>query len=464
MQLKGPWARCSVEGPGSFPGLGGVISNIQPECLMSQVPLIDPGFGEMPGMTMAQKILAKAGGKPRVTAGEIVDAQVDVLTVHEMLAMALGPFREIGVSKVWDPERIVCTIDHWVPPPNEQIARMHQAIRDFCREQGIERFHDVGDHGIMHQLVVERGYIQPWDLVIGSDSHTNMSGALGAFAAGIGSTETAAVLATGRLWLKVPETIRVDIDGSLDRRTGGKDVILKVISTTGDDGAQYKAVEFTGSTVIAFPMNERLTMSNMTTEMGAKAGMIAADATTEAYLAHSGRPFKPISGDHDASYERTYTMDVQGMGPQVACPSSPANVKPVEEVQGIHIDVAFLGSCTNARLEDLRNAAEILRGERVAKGVRMLVSPASQLIYRQALKEGLAEVFTDAGATFMSSTCGPCFGGHAGVLGPGEVCLSSSNRNYPGRMGSPEAKVYLASPMTLAASVIYGQITDPREV
>ncbi len=418
----------------------------------------------MPGLTMAEKILAKASGQDGVKPGQIVDASVDVLTVHEMLAMALGPFKEIGVEKVWNPDAIVCTVDHWVPPPNEQIARMHQAIREFCKEQGIKRFHDIGDHGIMHQLVVERGYIYPWDLVIGSDSHTNMSGALGAFAAGIGATETAAVLATGRIWLKVPQTIRVDIHGALDRRTGGKDVILKVISTTGDDGAQYKAVEFTGPTVRNFPMNERLTLSNMTTEMGAKAGMIAADGTTREYLASSDRPFRPIAGDQDATYEKTYTIDVEGMGPQVACPNSPANVKPVEAVAGTKIDVAFLGSCTNARLEDLRAAAELLRHERLAPGLRMIVSPASQLIYRAALKEGIAEVFTDAGATFTSSTCGPCFGGHMGVLAPGEVCLSTSNRNYPGRMGSPEARVYLCSPVTLAASVIYGHITDPREV
>jgi 3-isopropylmalate/(R)-2-methylmalate dehydratase large subunit len=417
----------------------------------------------MAGMTMAEKILAKASGKGAVNPGEIVDANVDVLTVHEMLAMALGPFKEIGVPRVWDPHRIVATVDHWVPPPNEQIARMHQAIREFCKEQGISQFHDVGDHGIMHQLVVERGYIQPWYLVIGSDSHTNMAGALGAFAAGVGATETAAILATGKVWLKVPETIRVDVRGGLDRCTGGKDVILKVISTTGDDGAQYKAVEFTGPTVEAFPMNERLTLSNMTTEMGAKAGMVAADGVTKEYLAHSGRPFRPISGDDDARYERVYDIDVEGMGPQVACPTSPANVKPVEDVAGTRIDVAFLGSCTNARLEDLRIAAEYLRGERIAPGVRMIVSPASQLIYRQAIKEGLAGVFVDAGANFTSSTCGPCFGGHMGVLAPGEVCLSTSNRNYPGRMGSPEAKVYLCSPATLGASVVYGHITDPRE-
>ncbi|MEE9592312.1 MAG: 3-isopropylmalate dehydratase large subunit [Thermoplasmata archaeon] len=418
----------------------------------------------MAGMTISQKILAHASGQEAVEAGQVVDTEVDLLYMHEMLAIALGPFREIGIDRVWDPNKIVVTLDHWVPPPTEEIAKMHQAIREFCQEQGIERFHDIGDHGIIHQLVAERGYAHPWDLVIGSDSHTNTVGAVGAFAVGIGATDTAAVMATGRIWLKVPETIRVDIEGSLDRRTWAKDVILKTVSLTGDDGAQYKAVEFTGPTVKGFPMNERLTLSNMTTEMGAKAGMVAADEVTKDYLAHTGRPFRPIVADKDAAYEKTYEVNVDGMGPQVALPERPSNVKPVEEIAGTKLHVAFLGSCTSARIEDLRAAAEIMRGERVAPGMRMLVSPASQRIYRQAMDEGLADVFLDAGATFAHSTCGPCFGGHLGVLAPNEVSISSSNRNYPGRMGSREARVYLASPMTVAASTVYGEITDPRDV
>ncbi len=418
----------------------------------------------MPGMTMAEKVLARASHKDQVRAGDFVDAEVDLLYMHEMLALALGPFQQIGVDRVWDPARIVVTLDHWVPPPNEQIAKMHQDIREFCRSQGIERFHDIGDHGIIHQLVAERGYAHPGELVIGSDSHTNTVGAVGAFAAGIGATDTAAVMATGRIWLKVPETVKVEISGKLSRRTGAKDVILRVVSEMGDDGAQYRAVEFTGPTVASLPMCDRLTLSNMTTEIGAKVGMIAADEVTEGYLAHSGHPFKRIDADGDAAYASNYVLDVDGLGPQVACPETPSNVKAVEEVVGTKIDVAFLGSCTNARIEDLRAAAEVMKGEKVAPGVRMLVSPASQMIYQQAMKEGLADLFLDAGATFASSTCGPCFGGHLGVLAPGEVCISSSNRNYPGRMGSKEAEAYLASPVTLAASAIHGEITDPREV
>ena len=420
----------------------------------------------MPAHTMAEKILAHASHQASVEPGKIVDGYVDLLYMHEMLALALKPWDEIGVGKVWDPSKCVVTIDHWVPPPTPEVAKMHQAIREFCWAQGIARFHDVGVFGIIHQLVVVRGYVHPGELVIGCDSHTNMAGAMGAFAAGIGATETAAVLATGKLWLKVPETINVHVEGSLGKRTGAKDVILKVIQTTGDDGAAYKAVEFHGSTIRAFPMNERLTLSNMTTEMGAKAGMIPADEATRRYQEAVGAKdaYRPLDADPGAAYLKTYELDVTGMGPQVACPNNPANVKPVGDVAGAKIDMAFLGSCTNARIEDLRAAAEIMKGEKVASHVRMIVTPASQAIYRQALKEGLAGVFLEAGATFTSSTCGPCFGGHMGVLGPKEGCISSTNRNYPGRMGSPEALVYLGSPYTVAASALYGQITDPREV
>src|SRR3990170_1689861 len=254
----------------------------------------------MAGLTISEKILAKASGKPRVAPGDIVDASVDLLYMHEMLAMALMPFNEIGTMKVWDPAKIVVTLDHWVPPPTPEIAKMHQTIRDFCHKQGIERFHDVGDHGIVHQLIAERGYAHPGDLVIGSDSHTNMVGAVGAFAAGIGATDTAAVMATGRLWLRVPEAMRVVVDGTLDRRTCAKDVILKVIGTTGDDGARYAAVEFSGPTVAGFPMHDRLVLCNITTEMGAKVGMIEADEVTKEYLAHTRRPFRPLGSDTDA--------------------------------------------------------------------------------------------------------------------------------------------------------------------
>src|SRR2546428_1925768 len=307
----------------------------------------------MPGLTISEKILARASGKERVSPGDIVDGSVDLLYMHEMLAMALMPFHDIGTMKVWDPDKIVVTLDHWVPPPTPEIAAMHQTIRDFCKKQGIKRFHDVGDHGIIHQLIAERGYAHPWQLVIGSDSHTNMVGAVGAFAAGIGATDTAAVMAKGQLLLRVPETMRVDIRGTLSERTGAKNVILKGIGTTGDDAARYAAVEFTGPTVKAFPMNERFVLCNMTTEMGAKVGMIAADDVTKEYLAHSGHEFEPIRSDDDATFVKTFTFDVEGMGPQVACPSNPANLKPVEDVAGTKNNVAVLCSCPNTPDRDL---------------------------------------------------------------------------------------------------------------
>src|SRR5574340_854460 len=310
----------------------------------------------MTAHTMAEKILAHASHESSVKPGQIVDGYVDLLYMHEMLALALKPFDEIGIRRVWDPAKCVVTIDHWVPPPTPEVAKMHQAIREFCWAQGIARFHDVGDHGIVHQLVVERGYVHPGELVIGCDSHTNMAGAMGAFAAGIGATETAAVLATGKLWLKVPETIDVRVRGKLARRTVAKDVILKVIQTTGDDGAADDAVEFHGDTIQAFPMNERFTLSNMTTEMGAKAGMIASDDATRRYLEQAGAKdaYRPLDADPGAAYLKAYDLDVDGMGPQVACPNNPANVKPIEDVAGTKIDMAFLGSCTNASSEDLR--------------------------------------------------------------------------------------------------------------
>src|SRR5437879_5033158 len=311
-----------------------------------------------------------------------------------------------------------------------EIAKMHQLICEFYQKQGIRRLHYVGDHGIIHQLIAERGYAHPWQLVIGSDSHTNMVGAVGAFAAGIGATDTAAVMATGRLWLRVPETLRVDIHGKLGKCTGAKDVILKVIGTTGDDGARYAAVEFSGPTVKGFPMDERFVLCNMTTEMGAKVGMVAADNKTKEYLAHSGSPFKAIDSDDDASFVKTHTFEVDGMGPQVACPSNPANLKAVEDVAGTRIDVAFLGSCTNARIEDLRIAAKLLQGEQVAPGVRFPITPGSQMIYRQALKEGLVDIFMDAGATFNSNTSGPCLGGLEHPLRGDDVVLASTNRSY----------------------------------
>jgi len=402
----------------------------------------------MTGQTMSEKILARASHAESVHPGQIVDGDVDLLYMHEMLAMALMPFNEIGTMKVWDPEKIVVTLDHWVPPPTPEIAKMHQTIRDFCHKQGIRRFHDVGDHGIVHQLIAERGYAHPWDLVIGSDSHTNMVGAVGAFAAGIGATDTAAVMATGRLWLRVPETIRVEIRGKLAERTGAKDVILKVIGTTGDDGARYAAVEFTGPMVKALPMNERFVLCNMTTEMGAKVGMIEADSITKKYLAHAGVPFQPIDSDEDASFAKTFAFDVDGMGPQVACPSNPANLKPSRTSKGRR---SMSRSSAPARTPESR----IFESPRTSCGGRRW-PPGCGSRSRPRPRSSTARHSRRA-----SSRCSwrppRGVGGRRGVH-----LLNESELSRP--HGIAAGQVYLASPWTVAASAIRGKITDPRKV
>jgi 3-isopropylmalate/(R)-2-methylmalate dehydratase large subunit len=336
-------------------------------------------------------------------------------------------------------------------------------MRAFAREQNIPYLYDVGDGGICHQVMVERGHVRPGELIVGADSHTCTYGALGAFATGIGSTEMAAVFATGKIWLKVPSAIKINVIGKFRKFITPKDLILDVIGKIGADGAIYKAVEFTGPTIREMSISGRLTLCNMTVEMGAKSGIIEPDEKTIQYVkTRTNKSFNIFKSDLDADYERTLEFNVDDLEPMVACPPSVDNVKPVKDVEGVEIDQAFLGSCTNGRLEDLVLAAEILRGKRVKKGVRMLVTPASSEVYLQALEMGLLEVFVKAGACICNPTCGACFGGHMGLLAAGEVCISSSNRNFVGRMGSPEAKIYLASPATVAASAIEGKIVDPR--
>jgi 3-isopropylmalate/(R)-2-methylmalate dehydratase large subunit len=419
------------------------------------------------GQTLAEKILARAGGLERVVPGQIVEGRVDLAMMHEQGAQTVGPFHEMGAPRVWDPERVVIAIDHWVPASTEGAAVLHRILREFAREQNLRHFYDVGNHGICHQILAEHGWVVPGDLAVGTDSHTNMLGAMGAVATGIGPTEMAAVLALGKLWLKVPPTIRVDIRGRLGKGVYAKDLILKILGEIKTTGATYKAVEFAGPTIEGFSMSERFTLCNMTTEMGAKCGMIAPDATTFGFLEkiakHASHPLQP---DGDAVYERSIAVDTDGMPPMVACPYSPDNVRPIPEVarERIRVDQVFLGSCTNARIDDLREAAQLLKGEKVATGVRFIVSPASTSIYRQALEEGLIDIFTDAGAVFTNSSCSACFGGNMGILAPGEVCASSSNRNFPGRMGAKDARIYLMSPAATVATAIRGEITDPREM
>ena len=415
-------------------------------------------------MNILEKILAKASGKDKVAPGEIVEASVDVAMIHDLTGpLTIESFRKIGADKVWDSQRIVIILDHLVPANSVKSAELHKIVRSFAEEQKIEKFYDVGQGGVCHQVMPEKGHVRPGELIVGADSHTCTYGAFGAFATGIGSTEMAAVFTTGTLWFKVPKVIKVDITGRFQDLVTPKDLILNIIGQIKVDGAIYDGVEFAGPTVRNMSVDGRMVLCNMAVEMGAKTGIVEPDETTLNYVkSRTTRPFKPVKSDPGAAYKKVLDIDVVDMESQVSCPHSVDNVKPISEVDEVEVDQAFLGSCTNGRLEDLRLAAKLLEGRKVQKEVRMLVTPASQQVYLQALQEGLIRTFVEAGAYVCNPTCGPCLGGHLGLLAPEETCISSSNRNFIGRMGSPKAYVYLASPATVAASAITGKITDPR--
>ncbi|MEM2999544.1 MAG: homoaconitase large subunit [Candidatus Bathyarchaeia archaeon] len=419
-------------------------------------------------MNITEKILAKASDKKEVHPGEIVDANVDMVMVHDLTGpLAIEAFKRIGVNRVWDNQKIVIILDHQVPAESVKAAELHKMLRQFAKEQKI-RLYDVGRGGICHQVMPEKGHVLPGTVILGADSHTCTYGAFGAFATGIGSTEAAAVFATGKIWLKVPEAIKINVTGRFQKYVAPKDLILHIIGKLGVDGATYKSVEFTGPTIRGMSIAGRMTLCNMTVEMGGKNGIVEPDEATRKFL--EGRtakplpPLEPLKSDADAEYEKVIDIDVTDLTPQVAYPASVDNVKAASEMSNVQVEQAFIGSCTNGRIEDLRVAAEILKGRKIKEGVRTLVIPASQEVYLQALKEGLIEIFTEAGAMVCGSTCGPCLGGHIGLLAAGETCISTSNRNFIGRMGSKEANVYLASPATVAASAITGRITDPREL
>jgi 3-isopropylmalate/(R)-2-methylmalate dehydratase large subunit len=419
-------------------------------------------------VNISEKILAKASGKKTVHSGEIVDANVDVVMVHDLTGpLAIESFKKIGVSKVWDNKKVVIILDHQIPAESVKMAELHKMLRKFASEQGI-RLYDVGEGGICHQVMPEKGYVTPGSLIVGADSHTCTYGAFGSFATGIGSTEAAAVFATGKLWLKVPGAIKFNIEGKFPKYVTPKDLILHMIGKVGVDEATYKSVEFTGQTIRDMSIAGRMTVCNMAVEMGAKNGIVEPDETTRRFLEtrvpKNKLTFDDWKSDSDAKYEKTKEIDVSDLEPQVACPSSVDNVKPISKVGDVAVNQAFIGSCTNGRIEDLRLAAQILKGKKAKTGVRALVIPASQEVYAQALKEGLVEIFTEAGALVCGATCGPCLGGHIGLLASGEVCVSTSNRNFIGRMGSPESNVYLASPAVVAASALTGKLTDPRKL
>jgi 3-isopropylmalate/(R)-2-methylmalate dehydratase large subunit len=421
-------------------------------------------------MNVSEKIIARASGKAKVSPGEIVDANVDMVMVHDLTGpLAVESFRKIGVKKVWDNRKIVIIFDHQIPASSIQTAELHKMLRLFAWEQEIQNLYDVGqDGGVCHQVMPEKGFVKPGTLIVGADSHTCTYGAFGAFATGIGSTEAAAVFTTGKIWLKVPEAIKLNIEGCFQKFVTPKDLILSVIGKIGAAGATYKSVEFGGPAIRDMGVSGRMTLCNMVVEMGAKNGIVEPDEKTFEFL--KGRTsgclesFESLRSDLDASYTSVVNFNISGLEPQVAFFPSVDNVKPVSEAAKIKIDQAFIGSCTNGRIEDLRLAAEILKEKKVKDGVRMLVIPASQEVYLQALKEGLLEVFIEAGGSVGNPTCGPCLGGHLGILASDEVCVSSSNRNFIGRMGSTESSVYLASPATVAASAITGCITDPRKL
>ena len=416
-------------------------------------------------MNITEKILAKASRKTLVQPGEIVDSSVDMIMVHDLTGpLAVEAFKKIGKERVWNSQKVVVILDHQVPAESIKAAELHKTMRQFAKEQKL-RIYDVGQGGICHQVMPEKGHVVPGTVIVGADSHTCTYGAFGAFATGIGSTEAAAVFATGKIWFKVPKTIKITVKGKSLKYVTAKDIVLNIIGKLGVDGAIYKSVEFSGPTIRKMNIAGRMTLCNMAVEMGAKNGIVEPDETTRKFLQSRVRTlpdFEELKSDKDSTYDQTMEFNVSELEPQVACPSSVDNVKPVSEVENVPVEQAFIGSCTNGRIEDLRLAAEVMKGKKVKEGVRTLVIPASMEVYKQSLIEGLTEIFTDAGALVCGSACGPCLGGHIGLLASGETCVSTSNRNFIGRMGSKEASVYLASPATVAASAIKGKITDPR--
>jgi 3-isopropylmalate/(R)-2-methylmalate dehydratase large subunit len=416
-------------------------------------------------VNLAEKILAAHAGKKEVSPGEFINARVDMIVSNDITApIAIREFRRLGVAKVFDPSRIVMVPDHFVPNKDILSAEQAKLMREFCREQGI-RYFEVGQMGIEHVLLPEQGLVLPGDVVIGADSHTCTYGALGAFATGMGSTDIAVAMATGDIWMKVPPTIKFVYHGALVKWVGGKDLILYTIGNIGVDGALYSAMEFTGEAIEALSMDGRFTMANMAIEAGGKAGLFHVDNKTQLYIkSRAKRPYNVYEPDIDAEYDKVIEYDVSTIEPQVSLPHSPANAKPVSEVGDVKIDQAVIGSCTNGRIEDLRLAALILKKHKVNPRVRCIIIPGTQQVYLDALTEGLIEIFIKAGAAVSTPTCGPCLGGHMGVLAAGERCVSTTNRNFVGRMGSTKSEVYLANPAVAAASAVTGRITSPDEV
>lgn len=418
------------------------------------------------GMTIAEKILAEHAGKKEVSPGEIINAKVDIVLANDITApIAIKEFEKLGVKDVFDREKIALVPDHFTPQKDIKAAEQCKMLKEFAYKYKIKYYFEIGRVGIEHALLPEEGIVLPGDLVIGADSHTCTYGALGAFATGVGSTDAAVAMATGECWFKVPETIKFIYYGKLQKWVTAKDLILYTIGDIGVDGASYMVMEFTGETIDSMPMSGRFTICNMAIEAGAKAGIILPDRITEEYVkSRAKRPYKFYNSDPDANYFEIKEYDSSKIPPVVACPHLPSNVKPAAELSHIKIDQVVIGSCTNGRLEDLREAAAVLKGRKVHPEVRMIIIPATQKIYMQALKEGLIEIFIEAQAVVSPPTCGPCLGGHMGILAKGERAIATTNRNFVGRMGHPESEVYLSSPAVAAASGVLGRIATPEEL
>ena len=418
------------------------------------------------GMTMTQKILAAHAGLQSVKAGQLIKANLDIVMGNDITtAVAIPEFKKTGATEVFDKDKVVIVLDHFTPNKDIKAAEQCKCCRDFASEKEIHNFFDVGEMGIEHALLPEKGIVVPGDVIIGADSHTCTYGALGAFSTGIGSTDMAVGMATGEAWFKVPSAIKFNIIGKMPKNVSGKDLILHIIGMIGVDGALYKSMEFVGEGIKEITMDGRFTIANMAIEAGAKNGIFPVDNTTLEYVnSHSDKNYTIFEADEDAEYEKEYTIDLSSLRPTIAFPHLPENTKTIDEVNDIKIDQVVIGSCTNGRFEDMQIAADIMRGKKVAKGVRAIVIPATQKIYMDCIKAGYVEDFIKAGAIFSTPTCGPCLGGHMGIMAAGEKCVSTTNRNFVGRMGHVESEVYLESPAVAAASAITGKISGADEL
>ena len=417
-------------------------------------------------MTMAEKILAAHAGLEEVVPGQLIECNLDLVLSNDVTApIAIKEFKKIGVEKVFDPTKIALVPDHYVPNKDIKSAEQAKMTRDFAREQGITHYYEVGCMGVEHALLPEQGVVGAGDLIIGADSHTCTYGALGAFSTGVGSTDAAVGYATGKAWFKVPESLLFKVEGELRPGVTGKDIILHIIGMIGVDGALYQAMEFRGSAIEGLTMDERLSISNMAIEAGGKAGLIPVDDVTRKYMdGHTERPYTEYHSDPDAVYAKVYNIDAQDIVPTVAFPHLPSNTRPASEARDIVIQQSVIGSCTNGRIEDMRQAAAVLKGHKVHRDVRCIIIPATQQVYRQCIKEGLMDIFLDANCAVSTPTCGPCLGGYMGILAAGERSIATTNRNFVGRMGDPTSEVYLSSPAVAAASAVLGHIGLPEDL